>query len=129
VCDQYTLQGDASSRAILGETPLEFPIEDALANMRVIDALIRSAAQGSWETPSAPTLTLGEGSAAQHSSARHSPDCFTRLFSLFAPCFSLLSPFFSLFRGDSGLDNPSKTVCFQRVDQKAPSRSNSQAVG
>ncbi len=51
VCDQYTLQGDAFSRAILGEAPLEFPIEDAIANMRVIDALIRSAAQGSWETP------------------------------------------------------------------------------
>jgi hypothetical protein len=29
------------------------------------------------------------------------------------PCFSLLSPFFSLFRGDSGLENPPKTVCFQ----------------
>ena len=29
VCDQYTLQGDAFSRAILGEAPLEFPIEDA----------------------------------------------------------------------------------------------------
>jgi predicted dehydrogenase len=51
VCDQYTLQGDAFSRAILGETPLEFPIEDALANMRVIDALFRSAKRGSWETP------------------------------------------------------------------------------
>jgi predicted dehydrogenase len=51
VCDQYALQGDAFSRAILGETRLEFPIEDALANMRVIDALFRSAAQGSWETP------------------------------------------------------------------------------
>jgi predicted dehydrogenase len=51
VCDQYTLQGDAFSRAILGETPLEFPIEDALANMRIIDALFRSAERGSWEAP------------------------------------------------------------------------------
>ena len=51
VCDQYTLQGDAFSRAILSETPPEFPIEDAVANMRVIDALFRSAARGSWETP------------------------------------------------------------------------------
>ncbi len=50
VCDQYTLQGDAFSRAILSDTPLEFPIEDALANMRVIDALFRSAERGSWET-------------------------------------------------------------------------------
>ncbi len=51
VCDQYTLQGDAFSRAVLGETPLEFPLEDAVMNMRVIDALFRSAERGSWETP------------------------------------------------------------------------------
>ncbi len=51
VCDQYTLQGDAFSRAVLGQAPLEFPIEDAVANMRVIDALFRSAERGSWETP------------------------------------------------------------------------------
>ena len=51
VCDQYTLQGDAFSRAILNATPLEFPIEDAVANMRVIDALFRSAKSGSWEKP------------------------------------------------------------------------------
>ena len=51
ICDQYTLQGDAFSRAIVDGSPLEFPIEDAIANMRVIDALFRSAAQGSWETP------------------------------------------------------------------------------
>ena len=51
ICDQYTLQGDAFSRAILGGTPLEFPIEDAIANMRVIDAAFRSASSGSWEAP------------------------------------------------------------------------------
>jgi predicted dehydrogenase len=51
ICDQYTLQGDAFSRAILNATPLEFPIEDAILNMRVIDALFRSAKSGSWETP------------------------------------------------------------------------------
>jgi predicted dehydrogenase len=51
ICDQYTLQGDAFSRAILNATPLEFPIEDAIANMRVIDALFRSAKSGKWEAP------------------------------------------------------------------------------
>ncbi len=51
VCDQYTLQGDAFSRAILGEAPLEFPIEDAIANMRVIDAAFRSGRGGGWERP------------------------------------------------------------------------------
>jgi predicted dehydrogenase len=50
-CDQYTLQGDAFSRAILGEGPLEFPIEDAIANMRVIDAAFRSGRGGGWEKP------------------------------------------------------------------------------
>ena len=48
-CDQYTLQGDAFSRAALGETTLESPIEDAIANMRVIDAAFRSARKNSWE--------------------------------------------------------------------------------
>jgi predicted dehydrogenase len=51
VCDQYTLQGDAFSRAVLGQAPLEFPIEDAIANMRVIDAAFRSAKSGGWEKP------------------------------------------------------------------------------
>jgi predicted dehydrogenase len=51
VCDQYTLQGDAFSRAILDGSPLEFPIEDAITNMAVIDALFRSAKSGSWEKP------------------------------------------------------------------------------
>ncbi len=50
-CDQYTLQGDAFSRAVLDLAPLEFPIEDAILNIRVIDALFRSAERGSWETP------------------------------------------------------------------------------
>ena len=51
VCDQYTLQGDAFSQAIVDGAKLEFPLEDAIANMRVIDALFRSAKSGSWEKP------------------------------------------------------------------------------
>ena len=51
ICDQYTLQGDAFSRAVQDGSPLEFPIEDAIANMRVIDALFRSAKSGAWEKP------------------------------------------------------------------------------
>ncbi len=51
VCDQYALQGDAFSRAIVDGSPLEFGIEDAVANMRVIDALFRSARSGAWEKP------------------------------------------------------------------------------
>jgi len=47
--DQYTLQGDAFSLAVrgLGEVPV--PLEDAVANMTVIDALFRAAASGRWE--------------------------------------------------------------------------------
>jgi predicted dehydrogenase len=51
ICDQYTLQGDAFSRAVTGEAPLAYPIEDAIANMRVIDAFFRSAKSGGWEKP------------------------------------------------------------------------------
>jgi predicted dehydrogenase len=50
ICDQYTLQGDAFSRAILGEVPLEHPIEDGVANMAVIDACFRAAKSGRWES-------------------------------------------------------------------------------
>jgi predicted dehydrogenase len=51
VCDQYTLQGDAFSGAIVGENPVPVPLEDALGNMSVIEALFRSARSDSWETP------------------------------------------------------------------------------
>jgi predicted dehydrogenase len=50
-CDQYTIQGDLFSRAILEDTPVPIPLEDALANMRVIDALFRSTASGGWVEP------------------------------------------------------------------------------
>jgi predicted dehydrogenase len=48
VCDQYTLQGDAFSRAILGEGEVPVPLEDALANTNVIVGLFRSAESNSW---------------------------------------------------------------------------------
>jgi predicted dehydrogenase len=50
-CDQYTLQGDAFSRAVLGQQPLEGGIDDAILNMRVIDAFFRSARSEGWERP------------------------------------------------------------------------------
>ncbi len=53
VCDQYTLQGDAFSRAILNHTEVPVPLEDALHNLAVIEALFRSAETGHWETPTA----------------------------------------------------------------------------
>lgn len=45
-CDQYTLQGDAFSRAILERTPPPVPLEDARNNMRVIEAVFRAAETG-----------------------------------------------------------------------------------
>ncbi len=50
-CDQYAIQGDLFAEAIRGGPAIEFPLEDAVRNMRVIDALFRSAASGRWETP------------------------------------------------------------------------------
>ena len=49
VVDQYTIQGELFSEAIRSGKPVEFPLEDAVKNMRVIDALFRSAENGRWE--------------------------------------------------------------------------------
>jgi predicted dehydrogenase len=51
VVDQYTLQGDQFSRAIRENHPSRFPLEDAVNNMAVIDALFRSAESNQWEVP------------------------------------------------------------------------------
>jgi predicted dehydrogenase len=48
-CDQYQLQGEAFSRAVRGEIPLPYGVDDAIANMHVIDALFRSESSGRWE--------------------------------------------------------------------------------
>jgi predicted dehydrogenase len=48
ICDQYTIQGDLFSMAILNDTEVPTPLEDALANMKVIEALVKSAELGSW---------------------------------------------------------------------------------
>jgi predicted dehydrogenase len=50
VTDQYGLQGDVFARAIRQRTPLEFPLEDAVHNMRVVDAIFRAAESGRWES-------------------------------------------------------------------------------
>ncbi|MCB2102210.1 MAG: Gfo/Idh/MocA family oxidoreductase [Rhodobacterales bacterium] len=50
-CDQYTLQGEAFARAVRGAAPLAHPLEDAVANMRVVEALFASAATGTWREP------------------------------------------------------------------------------
>jgi len=49
--NQYTLQGDRFSEAVRGRGAVPVPLEDAIANMAVIDALFRSAESGRWERP------------------------------------------------------------------------------
>lgn len=49
--DQYHEQADAFCDAVLFGTPLATGLEDAIANMKVIDALFRSAENGRWEEP------------------------------------------------------------------------------
>ncbi len=49
ICDQYTIQGDLFSQSVLKDSPVPTPLEDAVANMRVIEAIIRSAKKGAWE--------------------------------------------------------------------------------
>ncbi|MBI1900407.1 MAG: Gfo/Idh/MocA family oxidoreductase [Planctomycetia bacterium] len=51
VCNQYTIQGDLFAQAILNDAPVPTPIEDAVSNMRVIEAIVRSHASGRWEKP------------------------------------------------------------------------------
>lgn len=48
VCDQYTIQGDLFSRAIRDGSQAPYPLEDTIANMRVIEAVTRSAERGGW---------------------------------------------------------------------------------
>jgi predicted dehydrogenase len=47
--DQYAEQADAFARAVLGETELPYGIDDAIANMQILDAIFRSEQSGRWE--------------------------------------------------------------------------------
>jgi predicted dehydrogenase len=49
-CDQWGVQCDRFCEAIASGGPAPVPIEDAVANMRVLDAIARSARSGRWET-------------------------------------------------------------------------------
>jgi predicted dehydrogenase len=46
VCDQHTIQGDLFSQAVSNDTEVPTPLEDAVSNMRVIEAVIESAESG-----------------------------------------------------------------------------------
>ena len=46
--DQYTIQGDFFSKAILNKTDVPTSLEDAVNNMRVIEHVFESAKKGCW---------------------------------------------------------------------------------
>ena len=50
LCDQYTIQGDLFSQAILNKTEVPTPLIDSVKNMRVLDAVINSAESDAWVT-------------------------------------------------------------------------------
>ncbi|KZL13611.1 Gfo/Idh/MocA family protein [Pseudovibrio sp. Ad37] len=53
-CDQYTLQGELFSRVVKGEEELPYGVADAIQNMEIIDAIVRSERNDSWETVGSP---------------------------------------------------------------------------
>ncbi len=46
--NHYTIQGDMFSQAILNDTEVFTPFDDAVANMKVIDKIIESSKSGNW---------------------------------------------------------------------------------
>lgn len=54
ICNQFTIQADLFSVAIRDNGEVPNPLEDAILNAAVIEALFRSAHSGEWETPERP---------------------------------------------------------------------------
>lgn len=46
--DQYTVQGDLMSLAILNDTPVPTPLRDAVENMRVLEGIVTSSHDREW---------------------------------------------------------------------------------
>ena len=51
MCDQYGIMADRFTEAILNRAPVPVPLEDAVRNMEVIDAIVASSCGGSWVRP------------------------------------------------------------------------------
>jgi len=49
--NQYTVQGDLFSRAILENSEQAIALEDSVKNVSVIEAVFRAAESGNWEIP------------------------------------------------------------------------------
>jgi predicted dehydrogenase len=50
ICNQFKLQGDIFSKAIIEGSPVPTPLSDAIENMTVIDSLFESATRSAWVT-------------------------------------------------------------------------------
>jgi predicted dehydrogenase len=50
-CNQFTIQCDAFSRAVREGAGVPVPLTDAIKNMAVIEAIVRSGQSGRWEKP------------------------------------------------------------------------------
>jgi predicted dehydrogenase len=48
VCDQYVIQADLFAQAIMTNGRVPTPLEDGIANMRVLDAIGKSSSSGGW---------------------------------------------------------------------------------
>jgi predicted dehydrogenase len=46
--DQYTEEAEAFALAVLGEKPLPYGVDDAIQNMRILDAIFESEKTGGW---------------------------------------------------------------------------------
>jgi predicted dehydrogenase len=53
VCDQYRIMADRFAEAILNGAPVPVPLEDAVRNMEVIDAIVASSRNCGWVRPGA----------------------------------------------------------------------------
>jgi predicted dehydrogenase len=49
-CDQYTEEAEAFALAVLGQKSLPYGIEDAIQNMRILDAVFESERSNGWVT-------------------------------------------------------------------------------
>lgn len=47
-CDHYRNMADAFAASVFNQQPVPTPLSDALANMKIIDAVFASAAKGTW---------------------------------------------------------------------------------
>jgi predicted dehydrogenase len=47
-CDQYAEQAEAFALAVLGEQPLPYGVDDAIQNMKILDAIFKSEKTNAW---------------------------------------------------------------------------------